>query len=122
MNSFEVTFHLNNETVTINPIDYALEWNGYGQYVNYQDMYCDLLSILLNHKMSRTEGLCEYGTGNSWYYIYDYNGKKYRVWFYCDGQMYVQHIDEYYEPVDDMIGDYTSNIFEILNAIINDRP
>ena len=120
MNTFEVTFKMNNETVTIDTMKYTLDWHGFRQYINIQSLYRDLIEILLNGKIDG-EDFVEYSNSSNYWCIYLYNGKKYRVWFYCDGQLYIQHIDDEYNSIDDMLGGYTDSIFTILEAIINDR-
>lgn len=120
--NFEITFKLNNEVVTINPIDCELTcYNGFHQYHNVPSMYHDIFSILLLHDIDHTGyDLVDYGNNNYWS-IYDYNNKRYRIWFYNDGTMYVHHIDADYNSIDDMMNGYTSSICDILTAILNDK-
>lgn len=125
MNELKVSIEFNQEKVYINYYYYELKYktkNGkysIHQYSTLQEMYSDMFGILLHHLIGEHDYV-DYGTNNH-FSIYKYNGKTYRIWFYCDGQLYIQHIDEYYESVDDMIGDYTPSIIDILNAIINDN-
>ena len=113
---------VNGEVVTIDLVDYELTcYNGTHQYHNLQSMYHDIFNILLCHNIDHPGyDLVSYDGDNYWS-IYEYNNKRYRIWFYNDGKMYVQHIDDEYDSIDDMMNGYTSNIFDILMAIINDH-
>ena len=118
---YEYTIKFNGETVTIDPVDYELTcYNGVHQYHNLQSMYHDILSVLLWHNIDHPGfDLVEYGDNNYWS-LYDFNGKRYRIWFYNDGTMYIQHIIDY-NLIDDMMYSHTSCILDILTAIIHDH-
>ena len=119
---FKLMLEVNGEVVTIDLVDYELTcYNGTHQYHNLQSMYHDIFNILLCHNIDHPGyDLVSYDGDNYWS-IYEYNNKRYRIWFYNDGKMYVQHIDDEYDSIDDMMNGYTSNIFDILMAIINDH-
>ena len=116
---YEIAFNMNEETVKIDPINGTLDWHGFRQYTDIQALYSDLIEILLNHKIDG-EDLVEFSS-SSYFRLYLYNGKMYRVWFYSDGTMYIQHIDDNYDSIDDMMPDNTAHIIDVLNAIVNDN-
>lgn len=116
---YEIVFNMNDETVKIDIINGTLDWHGVHQYNDMQVLYSDLIEILLNHKIDG-EDFVEF-SANSHFRLYVYNNKMYRVWFYSSGKMYIQHIDDDYDSIDDMMPDNTANIIDVLNAIVNDN-
>lgn len=115
----ETQIYMNGEAVTINTLDGTLDWKGFRQYTNIQFLYGDLIEILLNHKIDGEE-FVEY-MPNTYYRLYTFKDKMYRVWFYSDGTMYIQHIDSDYNSIDDMMNDTWTDIYGILDAIVLDN-
>lgn len=113
-------FEYNNEIVNVNMFYYELDWENHscGQYSQLRELWCDMLKIIFNHDLNDDE-IVQY-SDKSWFYVYNYNNKLYRVWWYNDGLMYVQYIDNG-DSVDDIIDDYTYDVRDIITAILNDK-